>query len=427
MDEVNIRSEEVQEILGTPPGWMIRYGTIVAITFFVVLIVLAAIISYPDSQEADITITFTDPPRTLVAPKSGTVGEIFVRNSQTVEKDQVLLVFNDKADFNHVLFLQDQIEKIEDDNDSMILAFVPPTDLQLGELQEDFLGFTEKKNQYDRQTTQFTSDENVGSYRNQIASLRKSIGYLRQRKSVIAGQIDDAIKEKNILNQKVADGEASQEDVNKITSEIRNYRSDMQKTEEDIRRNNFDIEVLQNRINNARQGDNQVRLEASDDLKSSFIRLKIRVNQWVSTNMVVSPIAGMVEIDEAVSEQQFLESSQPVMRVIPMESRQLLGRMSLGFQNSGLVEVGQRVIIKLKRYPFEEYGAIRGLVSFKARVPDEDKMVQIQVVFPDDLVTTTGQVIKPDEALFGEGKIITDDKVLLDRVFNYGRSLFSSL
>ena len=37
MEEINIRSEEVNEILGTPPRWMVNYGIILAIIFFAIL------------------------------------------------------------------------------------------------------------------------------------------------------------------------------------------------------------------------------------------------------------------------------------------------------------------------------------------------------------------------------------------------------
>lgn len=427
MDEVNIRSEEVQEILGTPPRWLIRFGTVLAFIFFLLLLGLASIISYPDSQQAAITIAFTDPPRNLVATQSGHIEEIMVYNSKKVEKGELLLVFKDDANYLHMTHLQDLLGEIANDNDSMILNFDPPTDLELGDNQEYFLEFMEKKDNYYRQTTQFTSTGNVSSYRSQIQALRRSNGFLAERKKVIANQIDDAIKRKNILEQKVADLEASQEEVNRVTREIRNLRFELQQTEEKIAENKFSIEVLNNNIKSARQDDDETRLMASDDLKSSFIKLKLRVNQWINKNVIYSPIDGVVEIDEAVSEQQFIPKDSPLMIVIPSESRLLSGKMKLEFQKSGLVQVGQKVIIRLQRYPFQEFGAIEGMVIYKASVPDQDNNIQIEVGFPNDLITTTGYTINAEEALYGEGQIITEEKVLLNRIFRYARSVTASL
>ncbi|MEM6378489.1 MAG: HlyD family efflux transporter periplasmic adaptor subunit, partial [Bacteroidota bacterium] len=188
-----------------------------------------------------------------------------------------------------------------------------------------------------------------------------------------------------------------------------------------------DIEVLKNRINTARQDDDERGLMASDDLKSSFIKLKLRVNQWINSNVIYSPIDGVVEIDEAVSEQQFIQKDKPLMIVIPSESRLLKGKMKLEFQNSGLVEIGQKVIIRLQRFPFEEFGAIEGMVTYKASVPDQDNFIQVEVGFPDGLITTTNYQITAEEALFGKGQIITEEKVLLNRIFRYAKSVTASL
>ena len=67
LDRMEIRSEEVQEILGTPPGWLVRWGTIVAFAALVVLGWIGFWIQYPDIVEARIRVTSTDPPKRLIA------------------------------------------------------------------------------------------------------------------------------------------------------------------------------------------------------------------------------------------------------------------------------------------------------------------------------------------------------------------------
>ncbi len=427
MEEINIRSEEVNEILGTPPRWMVNYGIILAVIFFALLFILASIISYPDSQSGDITINFTDPPKEVVATKSGRIEEIFIRNSQKVEKDQVLMVYKSRANFEHILHLQALLGEIDNDNDSMIIHFIPPSNLQLDEVQENFSKFLDKREQFSLKETRFSADGNISSYRNQIESLRKSIGYTNRAKNITHEQIDAALKEKNNLERKVANGEAAQADINKVTREIRDLRAEAQKADEEIARYNRDIESLRNRISLAKQDDDQDRFRISNDIKASFLELKDEANQWVNQNIIFSPIEGIVEIDAAIGEQQYVRDQDPLFRVIPTQNRRLIGKMALDFQNSGQVQRHDRVNIRLKKYPFEEYGAIRGRVSWKASVPDRDNEVQIEISFPDGLTTTTGFQIDTEEALFGEGQIITEDKVLIGRIFNYGKSIWSSL
>ena len=56
-DNIEIRSEEVQEILGTPPSWLVRYGTTLALFTIVVIGWMAYFVKYPDTVTAEISVT----------------------------------------------------------------------------------------------------------------------------------------------------------------------------------------------------------------------------------------------------------------------------------------------------------------------------------------------------------------------------------
>ena len=50
---VELRSEEVQEILGTPPNWLVRWGTLVVLVGFSFLLCVAWFVRYPDVVSSD--------------------------------------------------------------------------------------------------------------------------------------------------------------------------------------------------------------------------------------------------------------------------------------------------------------------------------------------------------------------------------------
>lgn len=424
MEEINLRSEEVQEVLGTPPGWMVRYGSGLALVFVVLFVFVAANYKYPDTVAAPITVTFSEPPRNLVAPKSGRVEELLVRNNTEVKEGQLLVVFKDAANYNHVTHLRDLLDQIPNEDDSRILQFSPPNNLELGEIQEDFLNFLEKKNKYNRETQNYEVNTSVNSYSAQIQSLQRSIQLLENRKSVIIRQIDDAIKRQNVLEQKVANREASQADVNRVIAEIKNYRTEMQETNENVSRKQYDIKVLRSRIEVTRTDGKNTRLNASDELLSSFIQLKIRVNQWIENNAVYSPIDGKIEFNEMLSNQQFMQKDNPLMVIIPSTNKVMEGRMKVPLGESGFVTSRQEVVIRLKKYPFETYGALRGIVTYKASVPDDKGNVLIEIQLPE-LKTTRGETIETNEVLVGNARIITKERTLLLRIFDSIRGIFS--
>ena len=62
-DNIELRSEEVQEILGSSPYWIVRWGITLIAFIFLLLLAGSAIFKYPDMINASVTLTGTVPPR----------------------------------------------------------------------------------------------------------------------------------------------------------------------------------------------------------------------------------------------------------------------------------------------------------------------------------------------------------------------------
>lgn len=424
MENNNLRSEEVQEVLGTPPSWIVRYGTALALVFLTLFIAASANYQYPDIVEERIIITFSEPPRSLVAPKSGRVADILVQNNEYVEKGQLLIVFEDAGDFYHITYLQDLMSEIPNENDSIIANFSPNMKLDLGEIEEDYLNFLEKKNKYSRENKQSEVKRSVNSYSAQIRALQKSIQFLSNRKDIIIRQINDALKRENELKRKVQEREASQAEVNAVSSEIRSLRAELQETEENISRKKYDVQALRSRISVTRLDGNNTRLNSADELISSFIQLKVRVDQWVENNIVYSPVEGKVEFNELLSKQQFMRKDEALMVVIPAQSQFMKGKMKVPLKESGFVKPTQEVIIRLDKFPFKVYGALTGRVTYKATVPNSEDQILVEILLTS-FETTRGQTIEANEVLVGDARIITEKRTLLLRIFDSIRGFFS--
>ncbi len=111
--KIEIRSEEVQDILGQIPSWIVRWGTVVILATILILMVGSMFISYPDKKRADILVTTENPPAPLVARSSGQIVELFVHDSQFVKINTHLAVIENPADYSDVLSLQYDIEAIK--------------------------------------------------------------------------------------------------------------------------------------------------------------------------------------------------------------------------------------------------------------------------------------------------------------------------
>ena len=85
IDDINVHSEELQEVFGTPPRWLVRWGTTIAFLAFVAMIVVAYYVKYPDIIKADITLELPNPPVPVVAENIQTIENIKVDSVSTIQ------------------------------------------------------------------------------------------------------------------------------------------------------------------------------------------------------------------------------------------------------------------------------------------------------------------------------------------------------
>ena len=72
----NNHSEEVHEILGTPPEWIIRWGITIIMIVILIILVGTWFYKYPDIIPSRITILSENPPVQIVARSTGKIDEL---------------------------------------------------------------------------------------------------------------------------------------------------------------------------------------------------------------------------------------------------------------------------------------------------------------------------------------------------------------
>ena len=100
--EMELRSEQVQEILTKVPHWMIRWGNLVILFILVLVLLFSYFIKYPDINTAQIVVTTAIPPEKLIARTSGRIEAILVSDNQIVLKNQPLAVIENASNYNDV-------------------------------------------------------------------------------------------------------------------------------------------------------------------------------------------------------------------------------------------------------------------------------------------------------------------------------------
>ena len=187
---VELRSEEFQEVLGSVPSWILRWGITVLAFVVVILLTGSAIIKYPDVIPAQIVLTGSTPPATIVAHASGKIKQIYVSDNQEVKAGEYLAVIDNPAQTEHIAILKDCLIQFDLNNNFPL----PDKNLQLGALQSLFSSF-------------YTTLFEYGEYRRLLYYSQKSrmtreriVQYEKQYNSLLNQQ--QTTEEQFILTQK---------------------------------------------------------------------------------------------------------------------------------------------------------------------------------------------------------------------------------
>jgi multidrug efflux pump subunit AcrA (membrane-fusion protein) len=83
-------TEDMQDIIGTPPSWLIRWGITVFFAVLVLIAVLSELITYPDLVKTQLKINSFDLPHPVVLKAPGKLVKLMVKNNMEVKKGQEL-------------------------------------------------------------------------------------------------------------------------------------------------------------------------------------------------------------------------------------------------------------------------------------------------------------------------------------------------
>lgn len=144
---LELRSEEVQEIIGQPPHWLIRWGITIFFILLLLILGLSWAIRYPDTVQASFTLTSVNAPKPVSARIDGKVIRLLVKDNDAVSKGQVLGFMESMADPEQVLrlsgILDSLLQVLNNNRTELIPAFFPSHYDRLGEMQLDFQVFSQ--------------------------------------------------------------------------------------------------------------------------------------------------------------------------------------------------------------------------------------------------------------------------------------------
>lgn len=415
--EEELRSDEVQEILGTPPSWMVQWGTALV---FIVLAMLAGMgwwFKYPEKVTAPLTITSLQPPIPVFAPKAGYIERLVVADGDSVAENAILAVMSNPAKLEDVVRLEETLQKLQGFDEEDMLAFKPDPDLKLGELQASYLAFIQSFQEVTSKQTSNFDQKAKRRLNDQLKEIEKAIQALNRELTNAVLAKDLAQKEFYSL-QYTYSGKTNQEVEN-----LRKARSEMVEKEKEV--NRLTAAIADKRKEKAAINLDKLTLQEgasgfsrSQILQQSLNALQANLEQWKQKYLLLAPASGIVSYYQAMlAERTPVKEGAGVMAVVPFQTGEieLIGHMRLPVAKSGKVLAGQRVLIKLAIFPFQEFGIVEGRVETKALLPENGEY-SVRVAMPFGLRTSFGRDLPFRQEMLASGEIIIHDKRLIQRL-----------
>ncbi len=424
-ERIELRSEEVQEILGTPPRWIVRWGTTLAFFVLMMLLFVGWIVKYPDIKEAHLRLTTSIPPSPLVARIDGNIDRLFVSENDSVPRGYLLAVIQSTSHFEDVLWLDEELTELKDMEEVEVLNYNPDRTLVLGELQGGYSALIENFEAFNRdQNTDYTQQSvaRIAGEKEAVASARKADeSKLLDLQQELVNAMTDQERIKKLFRLQIK----SKKDLENAHNAVLAVKNRINQTKATIANKRQQLLRLENEILTVENNREQSASTYFIKLREDAHRLQSAIQSWKQRYLLYAPIEGTVAFQREIKEYQFVQTGDLLMRIIPKQNKEWIGQVKLPTTGSGKVEAGQRVVVKFDNYPHEEHGVVEGVVRSKSLLPNEHAY-NLEVAFPNGMVTSYNNNLSYKPEMEGKAEIITDNKRLLEWLFEKLLSRFRS-
>jgi len=423
--DIELRSEEVNDILGQIPHWIVRWGMLMLLIALTLIIFGAWWFKYPDIVPAGIQVTTENPPYNAIARSDGKITSLLVADNQKVRAGQVLAIIENPARYDDVVLLETQLDEFRKSsafNLDSTVDFVFKNNLVLGEIQTVYAGFLKlysdlrqyyKLDYHNQKISSFRKE--IDKYRDYSKRLLLQSRILQQEQALTANQF----KRDSLLFMEGVIPEADFEQTrSKLLQKQYGYeQSRITQASNEIQISRLEQEILDLEL---KRNDETVKLVSTT--MEALENLNAAIAEWKQKYVLRSSLDGIVSFTRIWSENQNVKESDLVMSVIPEDPGKIIGKISLPLEGSGKVKAGQWVNIKFSNFPYLEYGMVKGVIRSISLVTS-DNAYSVIVDLPYGLRTTYNTELGFNQDMEGKAEIITSDKRLLEKIISPVKSL----
>ncbi|TGE21460.1 HlyD family efflux transporter periplasmic adaptor subunit [Hymenobacter aquaticus] len=423
IDELDERSEIVRDVIGQPPAWPIRWGSMLIFLIIALAVIMSAIIRYPDTIIGQVQISTTEPPIRITAPVDAQIRKLFVVDGQFVQEGVYIAETRSVASGQSMSKVREVISQVEAFIKNPKPDFVPTNPyLTLGDAQLMFNSLQKDVRDY----TSFLRDnyfaEQIKTLESQIADYKSLDGVSKIGKGIKLQNLQQAKERFQAQKLLYKDKVISKFDFFQEESRYNEVKQSFEAARESELENNILITANTRQIKQLRFDAKEQERKLRLNVQQSLLNLKNQMSEWEQKNVFISPIAGKVSYLKRIVDKQYVKAQEELFAIVPADSN-YIAIVNVPTTGYGKVAVGQRVQIRLENYPTVQFGVLVGKIRKLSYLANE-KTYFAEVMLPKGLTTNYLKTLPYHPEMGGIAEIVTEDLSLLERIFYSIREIF---
>ena len=418
-----LRSDEMQDILTTPPKALVRWGTTIVLVIVGLLIVGCFVVRYPEVVACKVTITTTNPPTWVVAKSTGKIKQLYTRDKQKVRRGDIIAVLDNTADTQSILALERSLDAMNitegavtltDLEGGMALGDVQTAYTTLQKAVTAFHNFTHR-NVYDKRIA--TEKAQLNSYDKYVSSMQKQQDISSRQQAIASDQYgrEDEIYSKGLISkQEMEDAKMAMLNRRLASEQINTSLHDAEVEMAEIRHIIGELEVQKE----------QERRAVVADLATAIDQARTAIEEWKQKYALISPMDGTLTYNDYWKVNQNVTEGSKVFSIVSNTSDSIIAKIKIPLEGAGKVQPGQRVNIRLDGYPYLEYGFLTGKVVSLSTMYSDTGEYTATVSLPTPLRTSYHYDIIIGGDLSGVAEVITQDISLAERLIHPLRYIY---
>ena len=422
----SFHSEEVQEIMGRQPAWILRWGVTVIILILVGIIALCWFIKYPQTVTATITLTSDNPPSDLAAKASGILDSVYVSGGDTVKAGQLITLIASTARYEDVITAEDYLLR-QRDSSGKVSGLIDADRLHLGDIQQYWTDYLAILSDYEDYLDLDQTGKKQKLLSGQVWRAKEYYRRLEYQRKTITEELEyerKNLERDSLLYIRRAISRSEYETSLKSFISKKNTLAGFDATMADAHLSRLQLEQQILEL------DTQKSYETSEyerKLTQSANVLLGQIALWKEQYTIIAPYEGIVSLQNVWGKGQRVSTGDVIASVAPVGEMKVMGRLKVPSSGFGKVEVGQEVNIKLNGFPYLEFGILKGTVRSISSVPENTQdglAYTVDVALPAGLESSYHKMFPFVQNMDGTAEIITEDMRLIEQFVRPIRSLF---